>query len=246
MSKISTSQDAYGYEILDYLNGVPHIYEIVERDDGYIDISSGPKSYFAEYKNWSSNEKKAIKFARGRILDIGCGAGRVLLYLKNKGCDVAGLDNSPLGIEVCRKRGIKKLFCRPATQIGSDMGQFDTFVMYGNNFGLLGSFKRARWMLRKMYHMSLQNARIIATSCNPGDTTLKEHLQYHKLNRKRGRMIGQLKLRIRYKKYCSTWFDYLMVSEKEMRKILKGTGWVLTKVFDENKPIYSVVIEKVQ
>ncbi len=42
-------QDAYGHELLDYLNGITGS-EIVERDDGYVDASGGAKDYFAEYK----------------------------------------------------------------------------------------------------------------------------------------------------------------------------------------------------
>ena len=36
-------------------------------------------------QNWHLTEKKAIKYARGRVLDIGCGAGRHALYLQDKG-----------------------------------------------------------------------------------------------------------------------------------------------------------------
>ncbi|MEZ5358093.1 MAG: class I SAM-dependent methyltransferase [Candidatus Zixiibacteriota bacterium] len=244
MPKSKSITDAYGREIYDYYNGDRKAYELVERDDGYIDLSTGPSVYFAEFKNWSANEKQAIKFARGRVLDLGCGAGRVLLHLKSKGLDAAGLDTSPLALDVCRKRGLTNLYQRSITKMGKDMGQFDTFVMFGNNFGLFGSFKRARWLLKKMYNLSSDNARIIATTCDPGNTTFEPHLQYHKLNRKRGRMIGQIRLRIRYRGYKSSWFDYLLVSEKEMRDILKSTGWELKKVFDVNAPIYSVVIEK--
>ena len=38
-------------------------------------------------------------------------------------------------------------------------------------------------------------------------------------------MPGQVKIRIRYRKYCSSWFDYLLVSKPEMREIVDNTGW---------------------
>ena len=83
-------QDAYGHEVYDYLKDKRGQGEIVERGDGYIDVSGGLKAYFSEYKDWPPHEKKAIRHARGRVLDIGSGAGRHSLYLQGKGLGVLG------------------------------------------------------------------------------------------------------------------------------------------------------------
>ena len=49
-----------------------------ERTD-FIDVSRlGPLSYFAEYENWAEHQRLAMKYATGRVLDIGCGAGTAL------------------------------------------------------------------------------------------------------------------------------------------------------------------------
>jgi len=37
-----------------------------------------------------------------RILDLGCGTGRHLLFLLNKGFDVYGLDGAPNGLEIAK------------------------------------------------------------------------------------------------------------------------------------------------
>jgi SAM-dependent methyltransferase len=244
MARLTMKQDAYGREVYDYYLGHRGIMEIVERDDHYIDISSGPKSYFAEYKDWPKFEKEAIRLARGRVLDIGCGAGRILLYLQSKGLDCVGIDNSPLAIKTCKGRGVKQATVRPITQIAPDLGIFDTIIMYGNNFGLFGSYRRARWLLRKMYRMTSKKARIIAESLDVYGTTMPEHLAYHKRNRQRGRMSGQLRLRVRYHKSKTPYFDYLIVSQDEMRDILKGTGWKAVRIFDTNRGPYIAIIEK--
>jgi len=244
LAKLELKQDAYGREIYDYFLGRRDIYEIVERDDGYIDLSSGPRAYFAEYQDWPVYHKKGIGYARGRVLDIGCGAGRCLLYLQKKGHHVVGIDNSPLAIKTCKKRGADKVLVRSITQIGPDLGIFDTIVMYGNNFGLFGSFNRARWLLRRMHRMTSDKARIIAESLDPYGTTLPEHLAYHRRNRRRGRMSGQLRIRIRYNKSTTPYFDYLLVSKKEMSKILDGTGWRIARFIDSKGPMYVAVIEK--
>ncbi len=113
--KIGT--DAYGRQLLaQYVDQIPTA-EIVERDDGYIDTGSDPGTYFEDYRQWMPMERRAIKFARGRVLDIGCGAGRHSLYLQQKGMDVTGIDSSPGAVKVCRLRGLKKVRVRSIGEI---------------------------------------------------------------------------------------------------------------------------------
>ena len=85
---------------------------------------------------------------------------------------------------------------------------------------------------------------IIAEIRDPYKTDVPEHLEYHKLNRKRGRMAGQVRIRIRYKRYVTPWFDYLFVSKDELLQILEGTGWRLKHIIDPDNPIYIAVIQK--
>ncbi|MDP3994186.1 MAG: class I SAM-dependent methyltransferase [bacterium] len=221
------------------------INEIVERDDGFIEGSSYSDRYFEDYPKWSEKEKKAIALARGRVLDIGCGAGRHSLYLQRKGFDVTGIDNSPGAIKVCKLRGLKKTRLLSVEQIGNfKPDSFDTIMMMGNNFGLFGSSRKAKTLLGKLSKITSRHAKIIAENRNPYRTNRKVHLSYHEFNRKRGRLAGQLKLRVIFNKIIGDWFDYLFVSPQEMRKILNGTGWKIKRIISEKSPDYIVVIEK--
>ncbi|MFH1372795.1 MAG: methyltransferase domain-containing protein [bacterium] len=235
--------DAFGHGLYDYLNGIRGA-EIIERDDGMVEPDGGPKVYFAEYRDWSPVEKKAIRYAQGRVLDIGCGAGRCLLYLKNKGFDVTGIDTSPLALKVCRKRGVKKVKLLSVTQVTPKLGIFDTLLMYGNNFGLMANPHRARWLFRRFVKITSARGRIIAAALSPYPTTTPEHLEYQKRNRKRGRPAGQIRLRVRYKRYVTPWLDWLLVSQKEMTDILRGTGWQPVKFIDGPQGRYAAIIEK--
>lgn len=236
--------DAYGQEIFAYWKGRRDVVEIIERDDGMMDISSGPASYFAPYDEWSTEQKEALKLVRGRILDVGCGAGRIALYLQEQGYDVVGIDISPLAIEVCRQRGVKDVRLMSITQINANLGMFDTIVMLGNNFGLFGNLRRARWLLRRWHAMTTPQARILAQTLDPYETGNPDHLAYHTLNRQRGRMGGQARIRVRFKKSVGPWFDYLFVSRDEMRDLVAGTGWGLARTIDSDGPIYVAVLEK--
>lgn len=236
-------QDAFGREIYDYFkHGVGT--EIVERDDGFIDVSSGPAAYFTEYGDWGQHLKKAIGYARGRVLDVGCGAGRHSLYLQKKGHDVVAIDVSPLAVKVTKLRGVKRARVMPVTKVTARLGTFDTILMFGNNFGLFESRKRASWLLGRFRAVTSGNARLIVESGDPYRTTNRCHLDYHKLNRRRGRMPGQTRLRVRYQAYATSWFDYLLVSPDEMKQLVEGTGWRVAKVFRSKGPAYSAVIER--
>ncbi len=243
MARLTDRQDAYGHLVYDFLHGRPG-YEVNERDDGFVGISLGAEAYFAGYEDWPAHQREGIRFARGRVLDVGCGAGRVALYLQDKGLDVVGIDVSPLTVKTCEQLGLNDARVMPVTQVSRRLGTFDTIVMYGNNFGLFGSFRRARWLLGRFRGITSDTARIIAESNDPYATDQPCHLRYHKLNRKRGRMGGQLRLRVRYQGYMTPWFDYLLVSRDEMQEILEGTGWRVGRFIGSDGSPYVAVIER--
>ena len=237
-------EDAFGHEILDYFLSKKGV-EIIERDDGFVSSSDILGYYFSSYKDWFPMERKAIKFARGRVLDVGCGAGRVCLYLQKQGLEVTGIDISPKAIEVCRSRGVKNPLVLPIERIGRfGPDSFDTIVMFGNNFSLFGSPKKAKALLKKMRRITSRGAVILAGTRDPYMTKDPAHLAYHELNRKRGRMAGQLKMRIRFREYVGRWFDYLFVSREEMKGILHGTGWEVKKFIGSRGSVYVAVIVK--
>jgi len=242
---LKPEEDAFGQGMLAHHKG-EEVYDIVERDDGYFDVpGSTPKTYFSEYQDWPPAEKKAMELVKGRVLDIGCGAGRHSLYLQRKGFDVLGIDNSPLAIKICRLRGLKKADVMSIEDVDFKPNSFDTIIMMGNNFGLFSNFRKARKLLKRFWKMTSEKALVIAATRDPYETDNPEHLRYHKRNKEKGRMSGQLKIRIRFRKYVGRWFDYLMVSKKEMNEILRGTGWKVKEFIDSKDSQYIAIIRKV-
>ena len=243
---LKSSEDAYGHQLYNFYKG-RHVVELVERDDGLIDPSESlPKYYLSEYKDWTQHEKQASRYVKGRVLDIGSGGGRWSLYLQKRGYDVVAIDNSPLAVKVCRLRGIRDARVKSILDINRRMGKFDTILMIGNNFGLFGGPKRARQLLRRFHEMTRPEARIIAESNDVYKKPIDPvHRQYHLLNRRRGRMPGQVRIRVRYLRYASPWFDYLMVSRPEMKQIVQGTGWRIKRfILSRKSPAYIAIMGK--
>ncbi|MFC7176121.1 class I SAM-dependent methyltransferase [Halosegnis marinus] len=225
-------EDAYGAVVRDHHAGEEPV-EIIERDDGWIGVSAGAGLYFAEYEDWSGHERAGIDRAEGRVLDVGCGAGRVGLYLQDRGHEVVGIDVSPGAVEVSRDRGLDARGLDAADARDLD-GEFDTVVMYGNNFGLVGTRATAPRILGGLAAVTSDDARILAATRDPYATDEPAHTEYHDFNRERGRLGGALRIRTRYGRRATPWFDYLMVSPAEMREVLAPTAWELHEVVEPN------------
>jgi SAM-dependent methyltransferase len=239
-------RDAYGAELLaQYRDLSRPIAEIAEREDGFIAASPWPPRYFAAYHDWSKRERQAVRLVKGRVLDVGCGAGRFALHLQNQGHAVTAIDNSPGAVKVSRLRGVKKALLRPIEEISKfPAGSFDSVIMMGNNFGLFGSFHKARRLLQDFARITSQEGQIIAEAMDPYQTKEPLHLAYHRRNRRRGRMAGQIRIRIRHGKTIGPWFDYLLVSKDELKKIVSGTAWQVGRIISDTGPGYTAVLKK--
>jgi SAM-dependent methyltransferase len=240
---LTDQQDAYGHMLLDHPAGMP-AREIIERNDGFFSVGPGAELYFSSHAEWRPSSQEALKHARGRVLDVGCGAGRHSLYLQSQGCDVLGTDISPGAIRVSRTRGLRQATVLPVTSISSRLGRFDTILMLGNNFGLFATPKRARWLLRRFHRATPRDGRILAGSIDPRRTDNPDHLAYHERNLARGRLPGELRIRVRYRKFVTPWFGLLLVSRDEISGILEGTGWRVSRFLSDGGPSYVAVIEK--
>lgn len=216
---MNAMKDATGQAIWAAFNG-KYGFEVVERDDGFI-IGGIIAQYFSEFKNWLPHEKKAIKYTKGKVLDIGCGAGKHSIYLQNKNFDVTAIDVSTLVIKVCKKRGLKKAKVLSINDISNFKTKFDTVLLLGNNWGILQNFKKAKKVLYDLSKITSDKAIIIAESSDPLKQLDAEQIKYQKQNLKKDKMPGQRRIRIRFRNYCSDWFDYLGVSKTEMEEILK-------------------------
>jgi SAM-dependent methyltransferase len=223
-------------------------YLVVERDDFYVAPSEGPSLYyFRDFPEWPWTNKKAMKYVRGKVLDIGCGAGRVGLYLQSHGFDVVSIDKSSGAVAVSKDRGLRNVeLCSLETVDRLAPARFDTVTLMCNCFGLLQSLPIAKAVLEKIATITSENALIIAETNDPHATSDPDHVSYLKRNVNLRRMPGQARIRLRHRAMVSEWFDDLSVSRIEMNSVLEGTAWRVRQIITKQNgsPYYVALIEK--
>lgn len=122
------------------------------------------------------------------MLDVGCGAGRHALYAQEHGHDVVGIDVSPGAVAVSRDRGVEDVRECDVADVAAafDADSFETVLMLGTNFGLVGTAETAPGVLDGLATVTTDDAQILAESRDPHQTDDPYHLDYHERNRERG------------------------------------------------------------
>ena len=118
---------------------------------------------FRAYEEMNDLEQKALDLAKGKILDIGSGAGSHALYLQNaRNLDVTALDISPKSVEVCKLRGVKKAVAENMLHYSGET--FDTVLLLMNGTGIFQSLLVIDIYLKKLYSLLNQDGQILIDS----------------------------------------------------------------------------------
>ncbi|WP_333599856.1 class I SAM-dependent methyltransferase [Flavobacterium sp.] len=154
-------KDLFGKAILDFqTNNSPEdlITEtnISEADDMSVDY------LFRNYQDMPKLEKKALQLAKGKILDVGCGAGSHSLYLQEKGFEVTAIDISANAVKACQLRGLSKAKVQNVLEVENE--KFDTILLLMNGTGIFGTLAETSNYLLKLKSLLNPNGQILIDS----------------------------------------------------------------------------------
>lgn len=236
---LSPGQDAFGQLLIDLAAGL-RVVEVVERDDGCI-FTGDPSYYLAPFRKWWPQERRSMRLVRGRVLDLGCGAGRVSLHLQARGFEVVGIDVSPLSVELARERGAADARLGTLTTAIKPGELFDTILLLGNNLGLLAGEQQGRRLLQRLARLATDQGRILAGSYDPYHCASELAQQYQARNRTHGKLGGVERLRVRYRQYATPWYDALFASRDELVRLTDASGWVVGRFIDHGAGYVAVL-----
>ena len=207
-------QDIIGTALLDYYHG--NYSEDIITETNISDEDDLPLPYlFRIFKEMPEIEQKALESAKGKTLDVGCGAGSHSLYLQEKGLDVMAIDTSKGAIEVCKLRGVKNAKNIDLLQLKNE--SFDTILLLMNGTGIFQSLENTSKYLQHLKSLLNPNAQILIDSSD---------LRYMYDSTEDGGIIvsadryyGELEFTMRYKEMESEIFEWLYLDEKTFENI---------------------------
>lgn len=159
---LSPNNDPMGAAIRDYQNkGKASRLRVLS---SMFDEDEMPVAHlFRTFNQMPRLEQKALSMAKGRVLDIGAGAGCHALVLQERGLEVKAIDISPLSCEVMKERGVKDAECvnlfNPQLQ-----GKYDTLLLLMNGTGIAGKLNRLSMLLNRLKELLAEGGQILIDS----------------------------------------------------------------------------------
>lgn len=188
-------------------------------DDSVVDCPKGEVPigiFFREEEEMPAMERKALELCRGRILDVGAGAGCHSLPLQTRGQDATALDYSPLSAALMTERGVNKVICEDFYALQE--GDFDTLLLMWNGIGMTGTIAGFRKFLAKARNLLRPGGQIIF------DSTDCAYIFQEKPSLD-APYYGESRSQYEYKDQLGGWFGWLFIDRETLRKIAAEEGW---------------------
>ena len=219
MDKVNSKMDPMGRAIADYhkskkASKLRVFSPMFEEDE--IPLTT----LFRSYDSLSEIERKALDLAKGRVLDVGAGAGCHSLVLQEKGMDVTAIDISPLSVETMKERGIKKALVQDFFTLE---GQYDTILMLMNGIGIVGTLERIPEFFRQLDKILAPGGQVLCDSSDisyvfeneEGMIDIPNEMDYY----------GEHSFQMQYKDTIGEPFDWLYIDEDTLKEKARRYGY---------------------
>jgi SAM-dependent methyltransferase len=224
----NTQGDPVGQAILDYVktnkpDDIIVTSEICEDDIIPIEV------LFRTLEEMPDLEICAIENAKGRVLDVGSGAGVHALEMKKKGCDVLAIDISKGAIEYLKKSGLE---VQEIDFFQLKEQKFDTITMLMNGIGIAGSLANLENTLNHAKSLLNPGGKILCDSCDirylyedeDGALWVNLNTEYY----------GNFRFQMKYKKEIGPWFDWLYVDFDSLFNAAQNIGMKATRIYEKD------------
>lgn len=213
--------DLFGKAILDYqTNNSPE--DLITETSISEEDEMSVAYLFRSFPEMPKLEQRALELAKGKILDIGCGAGSHSLYLQEElGLDVKAIDISENAIKACQLRGIKTTEVRDVMTLENE--KYDTILLMMNGAGMCGRLKNIPNFLLKLKSLLNENGQVLLDSSDiiymfdededGGKWIPSEHSYY-----------GEVVFNISYKGEKEKPFDWMYIDYNTLQNAAVANG----------------------
>ena len=177
---------------------------------------------FRSYNEMPKLEQKALQLAKGKTLDVGCGAGSHSLSLQNdRNLEVVSIDISEKAIETCKLRGVKN--ARVQNILDFEGEKFDTIILLMNGVGIFGKLENCNKYLSKLKSLLNPEGQILLDSSDiiymfdedeDGGKWIPSSNDYY----------GELTFNISYKGEKEETFDWLYLDYNTLQNAAIANG----------------------
>lgn len=217
--------DVYGKAILDYYNGrkvkLLTFSSIAGKDELPME------HLFRSYKEMPVLEQVALHLSKGKILDIGCGAGSHSLYLEQNKLKVKAIDVSAGAIDVCNLRGVKNAVHQDFWELRNE--KFDTIIALMNGVGICGKIDHLPKFLSHLKSLLAENGQVLIDSSDliymfeddDGEIHMPVSKSYY----------GEVQFYLEYDKQKSSTFNWLYIDYFKLVKYAEEAGFICEMMY---------------
>ncbi|KMQ63127.1 methyltransferase [Chryseobacterium angstadtii] len=233
-------KDLMGRAVWDYFHHENP--EDLQTETSISELDELPVDYlFRDFDEMNDLEQKALEQARGRVLDIGAGAGSHALYLQNeRGLEVLALDISPKSIEVCRLRGLKEAVCENMLNFSGET--FDTVLLLMNGTGIFESLEKIDTYLQKLHSLVNDNGQILIDSTDI--LYMFDRDEDGGVYIPAGGYYGELDYIVHYKGESEDPIKWLYLDYKTLKNAAENNGFKVEKVMQDEDSYLAKLTKK--
>ncbi|MEX0996467.1 MAG: class I SAM-dependent methyltransferase [Flavobacteriaceae bacterium] len=213
-------KDILGKALLDYFHG--NYTEDIITETSISEEDTLPLPYlFRDFEEMPFIEQKALSLAKGKVLDVGCGAGSHSIYLQDKGFHVTAIDVSKGAVEVCKLRGVKNPKCIDLLDVNNE--KFDTIFLLMNGTGIFQNLDKTSQYLEHLKSLLNPGGQILIDSSDliymfdvdeDGGVWVSTEREYY----------GELTFKMSYKEEESDEFEWLYLDFERLKELAKEVG----------------------
>ncbi|MFN6946582.1 MAG: class I SAM-dependent methyltransferase [Cytophagaceae bacterium] len=206
--------DLPGLALLDYFTGNDDV--SLKLHNTYGEPEDMPvEVYFRSKEDFNSLELMALENSKGRILDIGAGAGSFTIELENAGLDVTALEISPSCCQIMERMGVQNILETDIWDYSDE--KYDTLLLMMNGIGLAGSLEKLPDFLLKMKGLLNKEGKIIFDSSDIS-------YLYEGIDKPKETYYGEIGYCFEYQEQMGEWFQWLYVDENTLQEICTSVG----------------------